>query len=109
MIKVIMSFKRKQGCSPEEFSRHWSDVHGPLVVKLLPGLKKYIQNHPVTVPGGRSQFDGVAELWFDDEESWRKAGDFYSGDAGKAIRDDEGTFIDSSSRVYFTAQEKVIK
>ena len=109
MVKVIMLFNRKQGLSLEEFSRYWSDVHGPLAAKLLPGLKKYVQNHPVNLPGGRPPFDGVAELWFDDQKSWQIAGDFYSGDKGKVIRDDEAKFIDDSSRLYFIAEERVIK
>ena len=109
MIKVITMLKRKDGLTLEEFSRHWQEKHGPLLLKLVPGLKRYVLNTPVRLPrSGELQFDGIGESWFDDLESWRRAADFYSGDEGKPIWDDEEKFLDRSKLVFFVAEEKLI-
>ena len=109
MVKVIAMLKRKDGLTLEEFLRYWKGKHGPLILKLFPELKRYVQNTPVRLPrGGELQFDGIAELWFDDLESWRRAADFYLGDEGKPIRDDEERFLDRSKLVFFVAEEKLV-
>ena len=110
MVKVIVMLKKKDGLTQEEFLRYWEQEHGPLVMKLLPGVKRYVQNHAVRPALGRElQIDGIVELWFEDTESSRAAADFIKSDEGKAIRDDEDKFLDRSKMVFFTAEEKVIK
>ena len=109
MIKVITLLKRKKGMSQEEFSRYWEEQHGPLTARVSPGMRRYVQNHAARLPGGgEPPIDGVVEVWFDDLESWRAAADFYQGNAGKVIRDDEEKFIDRSETVFFIAEEKVL-
>ncbi|MFQ5904227.1 MAG: EthD domain-containing protein [Candidatus Binatia bacterium] len=109
MVKVITLVKRKDGLTQEEFSRYWEEKHGPLIAKVFPGVRRYVQNHAARLPGGGApQVDGVVELWFDDLEAWRAAADFYLGDEGKVIRDDEEKFLDRNKMVFFVAQEKVI-
>jgi uncharacterized protein (TIGR02118 family) len=62
---------RRLELSPEEFIRHWVEVHAPLV-GALPGLRRYVQDHVVDerrapgVPSIGAGIDGIAELWFDD-------------------------------------------
>ncbi|MEE9202237.1 MAG: EthD domain-containing protein [Dehalococcoidia bacterium] len=110
MVKLIGLLKRKPGMTMEEFSRYWEEEHGPLVAKVFPGVTRYIQNHPAKLSGGgEPQVDGVVELWFGDLESFRAASDFYRGDKGKVIRDDEEKFIDRTKMVFFVGEEKVIK
>jgi len=110
MVKLFVMAKRKKGISREECLKHWQEVHAPLILKTLPGVKKYVQNHALTLPvAGEPPFDGLAELWFDDLESWRKAADFYMGDSGKIIRDDEENFLDVHSHQSFVCEEIVIK
>ena len=75
---------------------------------MLPRLERYVQNHPVRLPsGGEPQFDGVAELWFDDMESFRIANDWYRSDEGKVLRDDEERFI--GKIIGLIVQEEVMK
>jgi uncharacterized protein (TIGR02118 family) len=45
MIKVMVMVKRKPGISREEFYKYWKEVHGPLMARHIPGLRKYVQNH----------------------------------------------------------------
>jgi len=110
MVKAIALLKRKDGITQEEFSRYWEEKHGPLIEKWFPGVKRYVQNHAVRLPGGgEPQIDGVVEMWFDDLQSWRAATNFYQSDEGKVIRDDEEKFIVRSKMIFFVAEEKVIK
>lgn len=110
MVKLIGLVKRKSGITQEEFSRYWEERHGPLVEKVFPGVKRYVQNHAVRLGrGGEPKIDGVVELWFDDLESLQAVADFYEGEEGKVIRDDEENFIDRSKMAFFIAEEKVIK
>jgi len=110
MVKIIVMLKRKSGITMEEFSKYWYEEHGPLVLTIMPGVKKYIQNHTVRLTGGEEpRFDGVVELWFDDLESSHKMSDWYFGDEGKVLRDDEEKFMDRSKMVGLITDERVIK
>lgn len=109
MIKVFTLIKRRNGLSYEEFAKYWEEQHGPLMKQVLPGVKRYSQNHLVRLPGsGEPQYDGIAEMWFDDLESWHKTRKAYLGDKRKLIEDDENKFIDKSKMLFFVVEEKVI-
>ena len=109
MVKVIALLKRKDNLTQEEFSRYWRQKHGVLVAKTVPGLKRYVQNHVMKLPGEREPFfDGVAELWYDDMESWQKSAEWYLGDKGKIIRDDEEKFLDKSKMAFVVAEEQEV-
>jgi uncharacterized protein (TIGR02118 family) len=73
MIKHIMIVRKKAGISSEEFYRYWKDVHGPFVAKHIPGLKKYVQNHFVKVPGFEYEGDGIVENYYDDLTALKKS------------------------------------
>ena len=47
MVKLMVTLKRKPGLTHEEFSRHWREKHVPVVLKNVPGLVRYVQNHLV--------------------------------------------------------------
>jgi uncharacterized protein (TIGR02118 family) len=107
MIKIIIELHRKNGMTRKEFAKYWEKVHAPKVVKAWPNLRRYVQNHPIPLPNNEEpQCDGVAELYFDDLESWVKA---YKGDAGKNIRDDEPNFLDQSKLLFVITEERWIK
>ncbi len=93
-----------------EFSRYWEEEHGPLIAGVFPGVKRYVQNHPVRLPrGDKLQINGVAEVWYDDLEAWQAAVDFYLSEDGKVVRDDEEKFIDKKRMVFLVVEEKAIK
>lgn len=68
MIKTVTLLTRRQDLSSEEFHRHWKDIHAPLVL-ALPGVRRYVQCRPIQVPGREPQYDGIAEVWYEDIES----------------------------------------
>ncbi len=72
MIKLVYCITRRRDLSLEEFSRYWHDVHGP-IGRQIPGLRRLVQSHPLVASGQRMDFDGLAELWFDDLDALRAA------------------------------------
>ena len=108
MVKVLTLIKKKYGLPREDFFRYWEYEHGPFVAGMLPGLSRYIQNHAIKIGEGEPQYDGIVEMWFDNLTTWRKARDFYAGEEGKPIRDDEERFVDRSKMVFIISEEKII-
>lgn len=95
LFKFITLLNRKPGMSHAEFARYWEEQHGPLVVKIMPGVKRYVQNHVAPLPGmDEPPFDGAAEVWY--EGTWQELLAWYQSEAGRALRDDERKFIDTS-------------
>jgi uncharacterized protein (TIGR02118 family) len=71
VITTFAVFRRKPGLTSAQFSKHWRDVHAPLI-KRLNYLRGYVQNHrwpellPSWIPS--SDADGVAQFWWDSSE-----------------------------------------
>ncbi len=114
MVKVIALFRRKSGITQEEFSRYWYENHWPFALKIIPrevyaGIKKYVQNSAITLPGGgEPPFAGVLELHFDSFKSLQKWNEWYFSDAGKALQDDEKNFMDRDKMIVVIAEERVV-
>jgi uncharacterized protein (TIGR02118 family) len=73
MIKSIVVAHRKPGMSRAEYNDYWLHKHGPLAARLIPGVRRYVQNHLVDIPGMEYQGDGVVEMWYDDIDAWKKS------------------------------------
>ena len=105
MIKLVYCITKKQGMSDETFFHYWEKVHGPIGARI-PGVRKLVQSHRLKVPGDRSSdYDGMAELWFDDMEALLAARATPEWQASTA---DEANFIDHSKVAYFVSEERVI-
>jgi uncharacterized protein (TIGR02118 family) len=59
--------------SVEAFRDYYENRHVPLCESFTTGVTRYIrrfidpQPHPETGPAGELPYDGITELWFDDE------------------------------------------
>ena len=106
MIKVVYCITKKAGLTDEEFFRYWKNVHGPLGARI-PRLRKLVQSHRLAVPGDEHQpdYDGMAELWFDDLEALLEA---RRSPEWRASTEDEANFIDHSKVAYFVSEEHFI-
>src|SRR5579884_4256605 len=107
MVKSMVFFKRRPGMEVEAFRRYWLEEH-PKVVLKLPGIRRYVQNHPTlsAYEGGREPvYDGVAEVWFDDWEALRASG---RAPAYQDVLADEANFLDPSSRRALIVEEQPI-
>jgi uncharacterized protein (TIGR02118 family) len=106
MIKLVYCITKRANLTDEEFFHYWKNVHGPIGAKI-PGLRRLVQNHRLTVPGDKytSDFDGVAELWFDDVESLLRA---RQSPEWRVSSEDESNFVEPGKVSYLVAQERVI-
>lgn len=72
MYTMIYALYRKDGLSPEEFRRHWVEVHAPLGAKI-PGMVSY-NIFPVTGSvDSLHEVDGFAVADFGSEEGFQTA------------------------------------
>jgi len=105
MVKLISLVYRKKGLSDPEFYGYWKNKHGPLVSRMAPFLRRYVQNHPLDWPGLNSDADGIVEMWFDTEAEaqsylqWRDTAEAYE------LREDEDRFQDFKKTRRFVVVE----
>lgn len=106
MIKVIYCITKKAGLSDEEFFRYWERVHGPIGARI-PRLRRLVQCQRLNVPEDRRKpdYDGVAELWFDDVADLLSARESPEWQAASA---DEVNFIDHTNVAYVVTEENEI-
>jgi len=114
-VKALSFFKRRPGMPVEEFQAYWLNKHGPLVRTLQPalGMMRYVQLHRLSgdmadgmrrARGAPEPYDGVAELWWQSEETWRAAG----REANRLLLEDEAKFIDLAHSPLWLNHEHVI-
>lgn len=90
MVKIVWLLKKAEHLSIEEFHDWWLNSHVPHA-RQAPGLRRYVVNLARATDdlAGRPAFpcdwDGVAEQWFDDDESLNAA---YSRPVSGDIRAD---------------------
>ncbi len=107
MIKSIVVAHRKAGLTREEFSRYWLEEHAPLAAKLMPGVRRYVQNHFIAIPGMEFEGDGIVETWYDDVASWQKSMEAIR--ASKELAEDGAKFCDLRNAKMWLVEEHVIK
>ena len=106
--------------SREAFLKYWEHEHGPRVAGHLKaiGCKKYVQVRSIEGSlakkiaesrGGQKPFDGVAELWFENQDQFIKHASTGSGmAAAKDLYKDEEKFIDMINSVIFLSEEQLV-
>jgi uncharacterized protein (TIGR02118 family) len=106
MIKLVYCIAKKPGMSDEEFFHYWEHVHGPIGARI-PGVRRLVQSHRVHAPGDArtADYDGMAELWFDDMEALLEA---RRSPEWRASSEDEEKFVDRSKAAYFVSVEHSI-
>ena len=106
MIKSIVVAHRKPGLTREEFSRYWKNEHGPLAAKLIPGVRRYVQNHLIEIPGMEYEGDGVVEMWYDDVEGWQNS--MKAIQSSKELAEDGAKFCDLHDAKVWIVEEHVV-
>ncbi len=123
MLKLIMCVKRHPHLTREEFDHHWCNNHAPLVIKHSEtlGIRKYIQTVPFanntaqhalrqTRQSAAVDFDGCAELWWDNLESHLAARKTDEGlKALQELIDDERKFVNlAHSQLWYGEERHII-
>lgn len=106
MIKLVYCISKRSDLTDAEFFHYWRHVHGPIGAKI-PGLRRLVQSH-TTRDTGRiraADFDGMAELWFDDMAALLAARD---SPEWRASTEDEVNFIDNTKVALFVTEEHEI-
>src|SRR5262249_44013240 len=103
-----------------EFQTYWLEQHGPLVRSHADalGIRRYVQVHSLPSEmhtmlrasrDAPEEYDGVAELWFDDLEAIGRAVMTDEGRAASiALLEDERRFIDHARSPLWLAEEHEI-
>lgn len=103
MVKLVYCIRRRPDMDFATFARYWRDVHGPIGARI-PGLRRLVQSH--VIPASRAlrppDFDGMAELWFDDMEALVAARETLEYELATA---DEANFVDSLRTAFFVTEE----
>lgn len=81
MVKLIAMFTKPE--DPAAFDAAYFGEHLPLNSKM-PGLRRTEVNRVTGAPRGESPYYLITEMWFDDEESMRRA--FASPEAAAAAK-----------------------
>ena len=106
MIKLVYCITKKPGLSDLDFCRYWRNEHAQIGARI-PGLRKLVQSQRIKVPGDKHapDYDGMAQLWFDNMDALLKA---RQSREWKQSTEDEAFFIDHSKVAYFVSEEHVI-
>jgi uncharacterized protein (TIGR02118 family) len=120
VLKLTFCLRRLSPLSLAEFQDYWLNKHGPLVRSLQPalGMVRYVQLHRLPgdladgmrrVRGAPEPYDGVAELWWESEETYRAARrNPEAREAGRELLEDEAKFIDLPRSPLWLSREEVI-
>ena len=120
MVKLVYCIRRLPGMSAEEFRRHWREKHAPQVAHFAKALhaRRYVQSHTLdsvlneTLRGARGAgplYDGVTDVWWDSEDDLADAMHAREGaEAGRALLEDERSFIDLEGSALFLTEEHEI-
>ena len=120
MLKLTFCLRRLPSLSLEEFQDYWLNKHAPLVRTLQPvlGMTRYVQLHRLAgdladgmrrVRDAPEPYDGVAELWWHNEETWRAASrNPMAREANRLLLEDEAKFIDLKNSPLWLNREEMI-
>jgi uncharacterized protein (TIGR02118 family) len=103
-MKVIFVLFRKHGLTHEESLGQWEADQHTSIVRMVPGLKRWVQNHAIAVPseGGA---DGIGELWFDSPAAMEQA---MNSPQMKAAVEDAKRFLDMERTYALVVDEKPV-
>lgn len=122
MLKLVMCVKRQPHLTREEFDHYWRNNHASLVIRHseILGIRRYIQTVPfadmvaqLALQQTRNSvpidFDGCAELWWDDLESHLAARKTAEGlSALRELIDDERKFVDLEQSQLWYGEERCV-
>lgn len=72
MVTVTFVVNTQPGVERATALEHWRTTHADLV-RQVPGVRRYVQQHATGAPEGEPPFLGVASLAFDSDEDWATA------------------------------------
>ena len=107
-FKMIAFLHRRPDLTPEAFSDHWRNNHGPLAVARQPGFWHYVQNHLVApLTDDSPPYDGFGEIHYRSvDDALTRSYDSEEGQ--RLIWEDVARFLDYERSPTLTTHEWVI-
>ena len=105
MSKVIFILQRREDTTRPQCLEEWSSDRHTSIVKRLPGLTRYVQNHVASASSEPAACDGVGELWFESDELMQRA--LNSPEMAAAVEDAK-TFLDMDRTGLLIVEEKAV-
>jgi hypothetical protein len=112
MITIVALLKRQADVSLEEFCDYYEHHHAPLFQRSIPpevadAIVRYVQHHALPLGSGTTEpvYDCVTEIGFADLDGVRLWSEWYLGEGGAILRDDEERFMDPRQRVVIVTEE----
>lgn len=109
MIKMIITFKRREGMNLQEFMDYRRDVHAPLLFAIPEAqhIRRFVVSYPVPAPHfPEPSYDAVVEAWFDSLDDMN--GLYFSENFQTKVAPDHVNFIDLSSVGRIISEEIVV-
>ena len=109
MIKMLITLKRRDGMTLQEFKDYRSDVHAPLLFAIPEAaryIRRFVVSYPISALGlPEPSYDAVVEAWFDSMED---LDGLYGSENFRTIVDpDHPNFIDMA-RVGRSISEEIV-
>lgn len=101
MPKLVVNLVRKDGMSIEEFADHWNEEHAPRASDI-PHMNRYTT--AVALDPADSEYDGIAELYFDSPEDIAEA---MESDAMQWALDDLENFTETDQNSDMVLEETI--
>lgn len=103
-MKVIFVLFRRADVTHAQSLSEWSGERHTSIVKKVPGLKRWVQNHVDALPN-EAAADGIGELWFETTAAMERA--MNSPEMAAAVEDAKG-FLDMSRSYALIVEEKAV-
>jgi uncharacterized protein (TIGR02118 family) len=110
MIKTIITIKRREGMSHEEFVHYQREIHRPLLMSIPESrryIRRFVVSYPIPAPKySGPDYDSVVEAWFDSMEDMNAL--YFSENFLSKVDPDHVNFMDLSSYGRIVAEEDVV-
>jgi len=102
--KVVFVLFKRADLTHEQSLAEWSGNQHTSIVRKVPGLKRWVQNHAMGANNEGSP-DGLGELWFESAEAMGQA--MKSPEMSAAVKDAK-RFLDMTRTYAIVVEEKTI-
>ncbi len=110
MIKMIITIKRREGMSHEEFVHYQREIHRPLLMSIPESrryIRRFVVSYPIPAPKySGPDYDSVVEAWFDNMEDMNAL--YFSENFLSKVDPDHVNFMDLSSYGRIVAEEEIV-
>jgi uncharacterized protein (TIGR02118 family) len=110
MIKMVITLKRREGMTHDEFTHYQKDIHRPLLMSIPEAeryIRRFVVSYPVAAPRyPEPEYDSVVEAWFDSMADLEAL--YFSENFVKIVDPDHENFIDLSAFGRIISEEDVV-